>query len=89
VTRGTPVEDDTASDYAVPPPSGGHVLSTDKQGTKLLARTFFNQLRASGYTPMQIIGMATELLDLVTEDLKDKNVSQPTQDARPDFRQEA
>ena len=45
-------------------------LSTDKQGTRILARTFFNQLRASGYTPMQIIGIATELLDLVTEDIK-------------------
>ncbi|PTL78159.1 hypothetical protein [Vitiosangium sp. GDMCC 1.1324] len=66
-------------------------MSTDKQGTKLLARTFFNQLRASGYTPMQIIGVATELLDLVTEDIKgvDKNVGQPTQEARPDFRQGA
>lgn len=66
-------------------------MSTDKQGTKILARTFFNQLRASGYTPMQIIGVATELLDLVTEDIKgvDKNVAQPTQEARPDFRQEA
>jgi hypothetical protein len=66
-------------------------LSTDKQGTKILARTFFNQLRASGYTPMQIIGMATELLDLVTEDIKgvDKNVVQPTPEARPDFRKEA
>lgn len=66
-------------------------MSTDKQGTKILARTFFNQLRASGYTPMQIIGMATELLDLVTEDLKgvDKNVAQPTPEARPDFRREA
>jgi pyruvate-formate lyase-activating enzyme len=66
-------------------------LTTDKQSTRLLARTFFNQLRSSGYTPTQIIGMATELLDLVTEDLKgaDKTVAQATAEARPDFRQEA
>ncbi|HYO54377.1 hypothetical protein [Archangium sp.] len=66
-------------------------MSTDKQGTRILARTFFNQLRASGYTPMQIIGIATELLDMVTEDIKgvDKNVAQATAEARPDFRQEA
>ncbi len=65
-------------------------MSTDKQGPRLLARTFFNQLRASGYTPMQIIGIATELLDLVTENIKgvDKNVTQPTPEPRPDFRQE-
>jgi hypothetical protein len=67
-------------------------LSTDKKGTKILARTFFNQLRASGYTPTQIIGVATELLDLVTTDIKegDKAIApEVTQEARPDFRQEA
>jgi hypothetical protein len=65
-------------------------LSTDKQAPRILARTFFNQLRASGYTPTQIIGVASELLDLVTEDIKgDKTVTPPTSEARPDFRQEA
>jgi hypothetical protein len=66
-------------------------LSTDKQAPRILARTFFNQLRASGYTPTQIIGVATELLDLVTEDIKGagKSVVAPTSEARPDFRQEA
>ncbi len=66
-------------------------MSSDKQGTRILARTFFHQLRATGYTPMQIIGMATELLDLVTEDLKgvDKDVGQPTPELRQDFRREA
>lgn len=46
-------------------------MSTDRKGTKILARTFFNQLRAGGYTPTQIIGIATELIDLVTTDLRD------------------
>lgn len=45
-------------------------MSTDQKGPRILARTFFTQLRSSGYTPHQIIGIATELLDLVTEDLK-------------------
>jgi hypothetical protein len=45
-------------------------LSTDQKGPRILARTFFAQLRSSGYTPQQIIGIATELLDLVTEELK-------------------
>ena len=40
-------------------------MSTDKKGTKILARTFFNQLRSGGYTPNQIIDIATELIDLV------------------------
>ena len=46
-------------------------MSTDKRGTKILARTFFNQLKASGYTSNQIIGIATELIDLVTCELRD------------------
>ncbi|MFP2901549.1 hypothetical protein [Corallococcus sp. 4LFB] len=46
-------------------------MSTDQKGTRILARTFFNQLRASGYTPHQVIGIATELLELVTTDLKE------------------
>lgn len=46
-------------------------MSTDKKGTKILARTFFTQLRAAGYTPQQIIGVATELLDLVTTEIRD------------------
>ena len=46
-------------------------MSTDKRSTKILARTFFNQLRATGYNQNQIIGIATELIDLVTCDLRD------------------
>ncbi|HXX31878.1 MAG TPA: hypothetical protein VEJ89_14345 [Myxococcaceae bacterium] len=45
-------------------------MSTDAKATKILARTFFNQLRASGYTSTQVIGVATELIDLVTSDLR-------------------
>lgn len=72
-------------------------MSTDKKGTRILARTFFNQLRASGYTPQQIIGVATELLDLVTEELKAPAaevhaeahvVAQATLAPKPDFRPE-
>jgi len=45
-------------------------VSTDAKSTKILARTFFNQLRGSGYTPNQLIGVASELIELVTEDLR-------------------
>lgn len=46
-------------------------MSTDSKGAKILARTFFAQLRASGYNPNQIIGIATELIDLVTTELRE------------------
>jgi hypothetical protein len=48
-------------------------LSTDTKGAKVLARTFFNQLRGSGYTPTQVIAVASELIDLVTSDLRDSS----------------
>ncbi|MBJ6766115.1 hypothetical protein DRW03_00150 [Corallococcus sp. H22C18031201] len=70
-------------------------MSTDQKGTRILARTFFNQLRASGYTPHQVIGIATELLDLVTTDLAelkegDKGVAvQATPEQGAEWRQRA
>ena len=46
-------------------------MSTDAKATKILARTFFNQLRSSGYTPTQVIAVATELIDLVATDIRE------------------
>lgn len=62
-------------------------MSTDKKGTKILARTFFTQLRQGGYTPNQILDIATELIDLVTTDLKDVKAVDEAQ--KPEFRQSA
>lgn len=62
-------------------------MSTDHKGPRILARTFFAQLRSAGYTPQQIIGVATELLDLVTEELKQgekaEDVAQVTSETAP------
>ena len=55
-------------------------MSTDQKGTKILARTFFNQLRAGGYTPNQIIGIATELIDLVASEIRESDKSLPSAD---------
>ena len=61
-------------------------MSTDKKGTRILARTFFAQLRTGGYTPNQILDIATELIDLVTNDLKEPK---PVDGAQPDNRANA
>ncbi|MEW5740743.1 MAG: hypothetical protein AB1938_17580 [Myxococcota bacterium] len=61
-------------------------MSTDKKGTKILARTFFAQLRAGGYTPNQILDIATELIDLVTTDLKEADQARSNGEASPDHR---
>ncbi|MFO0597490.1 MAG: hypothetical protein U0228_19440 [Myxococcaceae bacterium] len=63
-------------------------MSTDKKGTKILARTFFAQLRAGGYTPNQILDIATELIDLVTTDLKSGDVNK-VEGASPENRANA
>ncbi|MGZ6076905.1 MAG: hypothetical protein ACXWLS_10860 [Myxococcaceae bacterium] len=46
-------------------------MSTDAKAAKILARTFFNQLRSSGYTPTQVIAVATELIDLVATGIRE------------------
>lgn len=61
-------------------------MSTDKKGTKILARTFFAQLRAGGYTPNQILDIATELIDLVTTDLKEADQARSAEEASPENR---
>ena len=62
-------------------------MNHDRKGTKILARTFFTQLRAGGYTPNQILDIATELIDLVTTDMKEMKVEEAQQ--KPEFRQTA
>jgi hypothetical protein len=42
----------------------------DNKGTKILAKSLFKELRANGYATNQILGLTTELIDLVTQDLR-------------------
>ncbi len=60
-------------------------MSTDKKGTKILARTFFTQLRAGGYTPNQILDISSELIELVTSEMKESTKLEGAKDteARP------
>ena len=63
-------------------------MSSDAKATRILARTFFNQLRSSGYTPTQVIAVATELIELVTCDLRDADkvpveTTDVTEESRP------
>jgi len=64
-------------------------MSTDKKGTKILARTFFSQLRAGEYTPNQILDIATELIDLVTTNLREGDKSAPIEAVKPELRKSA
>lgn len=63
---------------------------SNEKGAKILARSFFAQLRAGGYTPNQIIGVATELIDLVTNDLREgEKAAMVESSAKQELRQTA
>jgi len=39
-------------------------------GARILARSFYRELRENGYTPRQLLALSTELIDLITRDLQ-------------------
>jgi hypothetical protein len=41
----------------------------DPRALAILAKSIFRELRAQGYEPTQIVGLATEILSLVTSDM--------------------
>ena len=45
----------------------------DNKGTKILAKSLFKELRGNGYSPNQILNLSTELIDLITQDLRDEH----------------
>lgn len=65
------------------------MATADKKGTQILARTFFNQLRAGGYTQNQVIDIASELLDLVAGDLRDGDRATKERAVDPEVRPSA
>ena len=53
-------------------PIGALRQNFNERATQILARTFYRELKQHGYTPEEIIALATELIDLVGEDLDEK-----------------
>jgi hypothetical protein len=45
----------------------------DDKATQILARSLFKELRHSGYSSNQILGLTTELIDLVTQNLREEH----------------
>lgn len=43
-----------------------------QRALKILAKSVYRELKASGYDRSDIVGFTNELLDLVTSDLKDR-----------------
>jgi hypothetical protein len=62
----------------------------DSKATKILAKSLFKELRSNGYSANQILGLTTELIDLVTQDLRDANAAAAARsDAREELRASA
>ena len=59
------------SDKLAPQPATANApLPLDRSaGARILARSFYKELRQSGYTPKQLLALSTELIDLITQDL--------------------
>jgi hypothetical protein len=45
-----------------------------RKRNKVVAQSFYRQLRSEGFSHEQIIELSTTLLDLVTTDMKDEQV---------------
>jgi hypothetical protein len=58
----------------------------DVKGTKILAKSLFKELRGSGYSPNQILSLSTELIDLVTQNLKAVSEPMAADDGPKDWR---
>jgi len=53
-------------------------LETAPSGARILARSFYRELRANGYTAAELVAVSTELIELVTLELKDQRESVKT-----------
>ena len=53
------------------------IQGQDIRATRILAKTLFKELRGNGYSPNQILSLSTELIDLVTKDLKEEQQGTP------------
>ncbi len=45
--------------------------SSDARGVSILARSLFRQMREQGYSAEQIIGLSSQLIHLVSSDMRD------------------
>ncbi len=55
---------DTTMKITEAPPAG------IDRGARILARSFYRDLRENGYTPNQILALSTELIELITQEMR-------------------
>ncbi|HVU49191.1 MAG TPA: hypothetical protein VHL80_00805 [Polyangia bacterium] len=52
-------------------PSGSAAIPNRDKALKILSKSIYKEMRQNGYEPKQIVALATELISLVTSDIKE------------------
>ena len=53
-----------------PAPASSAIRNSEK-ALKILSKSLYKEMRQNGYEPKQIVALATELISLVTSDIKE------------------
>jgi hypothetical protein len=62
-----------AAQPATTPNETASIATLDRSaGARILARSFYKELRSSGYTAKQLLALSTELIELITLDLQNE-----------------
>jgi hypothetical protein len=48
--------------------------TSSERSAKILAKSFYRQLRENGYTHNQVVSMASELISLVTQEMRERPI---------------
>ena len=51
-------------------PAASSAAPVDGEAIRILARSFYKELRSHGYTPHHLLAVSTELIELITLDLR-------------------
>ncbi len=52
-------------------PTGSSAIPNREKALKILSKSIYKEMRQNGYEPKQIVALATELISLVTSDIKE------------------
>lgn len=62
----------TQAPAAIPSPtSTTSAIPNREKALKILSKSIYKEMRQNGYEPKQIVALATELISLVTSDIKE------------------
>ena len=53
------------------PPAVSSTIPNREKALKILSKSIYKEMRQNGYEPKQIVALATELISLVTSDIKE------------------